>query len=286
MKTLYLSDLDGTLINSDQRISPYTAGVINDFVDAGGYFSYATARSIVTSSKVAAGFNARLPVICANGAFILDPSTREILVGRYFAQADIDFAREIITEHGLFPHVFTYIDNTERLLIFKHEFSTGFQNFLDERKGDPRFIWLDSPSQLYQGNIFAFHYINEKSKLEALHEAFGASQKFYTVFQKDVYSDDSYLEIMPKDSTKATAALELKKMLGCDRLVVFGDGLNDMPMFEVADESYAMANAHPELKSIATAVIDSNTDDGVAKWINAHGIKSHNLGDNQNEFCK
>ena len=72
---------------------------------------------------------------------------------------------------------------------------------------------------------------------------------------------------MPVKATKATAALELKDMLGCDRLVVFGDGMNDLSLFAVADESYAMANAVPELKEIATAVIDSNDSDGVAKWI-------------------
>ncbi len=45
MKTLYLSDLDGTLLRPDERVSPYTADVINRFVCSGGNFSYATARS-------------------------------------------------------------------------------------------------------------------------------------------------------------------------------------------------------------------------------------------------
>ena len=56
-------------------------------------------------------------------------------------------------------------------------------------------------------------------------------------------------------------------MLGCDRLVVFGDGRNDLSLFSVADECYAMSNAVPELKEIATAVIGSNDEDGVAKWL-------------------
>ena len=73
--------------------------------------------------------------------------------------------------------------------------------------------------------------------------------------------------ILPAKATKATAAIELKQLLGCDKLVVFGDGLNDMSMFAVADESYAMANAVHELKKIASAVIDSNNNDGVARWL-------------------
>ena len=49
--------------------------------------------------------------------------------------------------------------------------------------------------------------------------------------------------------------------------MVFGDGLNDLEMFEVADECYAMANAEPELKEVATKIIESNDNDGVARWL-------------------
>ena len=56
-------------------------------------------------------------------------------------------------------------------------------------------------------------------------------------------------------------------MLNCDRLVVFGDGVNDIDMFEIADEAYAVENAVDELKEIATGVIACNDEDGVAKWL-------------------
>ena len=56
-------------------------------------------------------------------------------------------------------------------------------------------------------------------------------------------------------------------MLGCQRVVCFGDGVNDIPMFKDADEAYAVSNACDELKAYATAVIDSNENDGVAKWL-------------------
>ena len=64
--------------------------------------------------------------------------------------------------------------------------------------------------------------------------------------------------------------LELKKRLGCDRVVCFGDGKNDISMFRAADECYAVADAEPELKAIATDVIGSNEDDGVARWLLEH----------------
>ena len=44
--------------------------------------------------------------------------------------------------------------------------------------------------------------------------------------------------------------------------------INDIPMFEASYECYAVSNAMDELKRIATGIIESNNDDGVAKWLN------------------
>ena len=68
----------------------------------------------------------------------------------------------------------------------------------------------------------------------------------------------------------SAAARRLKALLGCTRLVAFGDGLNDLELFRLADECYAVANAAPQLKALATAVIASNEDDGVARWLARH----------------
>ena len=72
---------------------------------------------------------------------------------------------------------------------------------------------------------------------------------------------------MPKAATKAHAARQLAKLLGCDRIVAFGDAVNDLPLFEAADECYAVSNAAAELKARATGVIGCNDDDGVAHWL-------------------
>ena len=58
--------------------------------------------------------------------------------------------------------------------------------------------------------------------------------------------------------------------LGCDRLVVFGDQKNDIDMFKAADACYAVSNAVDELKALATDLIQSNNEDGVARWLEEH----------------
>ena len=61
--------------------------------------------------------------------------------------------------------------------------------------------------------------------------------------------------------------LELKKSVGADRLVVFGDNLNDLPMFAVADVAVAVENAFTEVKEHADVVIGPNYTDSVANYI-------------------
>lgn len=93
------------------------------------------------------------------------------------------------------------------------------------------------------------------------------------MYQRDIYSGAQWLEILPRQATKAGAVVELKKLLGCDKVVSFGDGKNDISMFDVSDECYAVENADPELKRRATAVIESNDNDGVARWLLEHWQK-------------
>ena len=72
MKTLYVSDLDGTLLNSQQQTSTYTNQTIEKLVDQGMLFSYATARSYYSAKPATKGLSAKIPLILYNGAFIID----------------------------------------------------------------------------------------------------------------------------------------------------------------------------------------------------------------------
>ena len=91
--------------------------------------------------------------------------------------------------------------------------------------------------------------------------------RYQCIFSKDTYNDRMWLEIMPKSATKASAVLQLKKMMEFDYIIAFGDGVNDIPMFEIADECYAVKNGDARLKELATGIIETNQSDGVANWL-------------------
>ena len=86
MKTLYVSDLDGTLLRKNETLSSYTIKTINALTSSGMLFSYATARSLNTAKKVTEGLNTHFPLIIYNGAFVKDNITEEILIANYFEE--------------------------------------------------------------------------------------------------------------------------------------------------------------------------------------------------------
>lgn len=268
MKTLYLSDLDGTLLNSSQTLSEYTVNTVNRLIEQGMIFSYATARSFVTASKVtmvnSKGIDPPIPLIVYNGAFIMENGTGKILASNYFGGEESGKILDILLESGIYPIVYAFIGGEEKFSYVRELCTKGTLDFLATRKGDHR----DNPvnlEELGRGDVFYFNCIDEEEKLLPVYERL--KDEFSCVYSKDIYSKTQWLEIMPRNATKASAALQLKEMLHCDKIVCFGDGKNDLSLFEAADECYAVENADEELKRSATAVIESCDNDGVAKFL-------------------
>lgn len=270
MKTLYVSDLDGTLLTSDMNISENSLKIINNLIDEGMLFTYATARSISSASVVAKGLSTKHPIIAYNGAFIVEPETRKILAKEDFSRAQTEVVMEILSQNHISPLVYSFVDGTERVSWIPKEENEGKKHYIDSRKGDKRLRPISSDEELYKGEVFYVTCIGEKAELESVYEVFKDNENYTCTFQPEIYRDEYWLEIMPRKATKANAILKLKELLGCDRIVSFGDAINDIPMFRISDECYAVENAVGELKSLATSVIESNNNDGVAKWLSEH----------------
>lgn len=267
MKTLYVTDLDGTLLRSDEKTSDFTNQTINDLTAKGMLFSYATARSYVTAAKVTKGMSAHMPLIVYNGALVIDHGTGEILLSNFFEPEITQVLRELFA-CGIYPIVYAFMDGVEKYSYLPRKCTWGMQDYIDSRSGDKRENPVQHADDLLLGEIFYISCIDEPEKLAPFYEKY--RDKYHAVYQKDIYSGAYWLELMPLAASKSHAAAQLKAQLGCDRLVVFGDGKNDIDMFEIADESYAVENAAPELKAVATGVIGSNNEDAVANWLLEH----------------
>lgn len=267
MRTLYVTDLDGTLLNTRDRINPESLRVLNELVSQGMLFTYATARSLESASIVAEGLTLKMPVIVYNGAFIMQPDTGEIISSLYFTQEEAGYIRRILEQARITPLVYSFVQGRERVSWNTARENEGIRRYLSKRKGDRRLRPLEGVEGLYDGNTFYYTCIGEKEELMPLYEIFSQDGRFRCTIQQELYRPEYWCEIMPKKATKAEAIKSLKSLWNCERVISFGDAINDIPMFELSDECYAVENAVPELKKVATGIVDSNDRDGVAKWL-------------------
>ena len=274
MKTLYVSDLDGTLLNSNSRLSEYTVKTLNELINNGMCFSYATARSITSAAIVTQGLITNMPVITFNGIFIVNPNTGEKLSSHYFTGNQNNIIMDAIEKFSMFPLVYSYINGEEKVSWITGKENVGIRNYLDSRKGDKRLRPVSTREELYRGEPFTFICIGLRKELIDVYHYFNSLNEFSCYFQPELYREEYWLEIMPKNATKGNAIVELRDMLKCERIISFGDAINDISMFQASDECYAVENAVQELKEIATRLIGSNDSNGVAEWLKMNIIKT------------
>ena len=221
-KTLYITDLDGTLLHHNERISAWSCKTLNQLIDAGMLLSYATARSIFSASIVTEGLFPKLPVIVNNGSFIMDVPAKKRIVVNQFTDSEAQDIYTTLRKYHIVPLVDAIIHEQEKFSYDEKAINPALAEFVAARENDDRNNPLTDTRVILQGTVFYFTCIGEEEKLRA---AYTALRKIYNcIFQFDIYSHEPWLEIMPHTASKAHAILQLKEHYHCNRVVVFGDG--------------------------------------------------------------
>jgi 5-amino-6-(5-phospho-D-ribitylamino)uracil phosphatase len=269
-RTLYVTDLDGTLLGPDHRLSPTSLTIINRLVADGMLFTVATGRSLPPTELVLRGLDLRTPIVCNNGGLVFDPVTRTTVrqIGLDPERAE-RYVGDVVAR-GLHPIVFTTDADGEH-----HAHHLGIFNAVEERYianrialGDKRFRLVNDFTEAFAEQVMSLSVIDLHDPLAAVIEANADDKGIYQVlYVDDVNAGFSWLEILNVDANKGSGIRFLREHLGVDRVVCFGDQANDLPMFEAADESYAMADAQAVFQAVATGVIGSNADDAVARYL-------------------
>lgn len=269
MKTLYVTDLDGTLMRDDKTISKESAAILNRLIDRGVFFTYATARSLRSASGITRNISFRLPVIIRNGTILADPKSGDEIEILMFGE-ELGHIKQALADTSIPGFATAYFGSKEVKLCLEGNTNEGFQDYLQNHAADGRIQMVDSKDKLYEGKTCYFTFIAPKNELQPLYERVKQIEGINCVFQQDKYRSEYWLELCPQNATKASAIGRVKQLCGCEKVIVFGDSVNDISMFCMADEAYATENAIDELKEIATGIIGSNNMDGVAKWLEDH----------------
>ena len=267
-KTLYVSDLDGTLLSPEPAITEHTADIINSLISKGMYFTYATARSVYSAVPITASLNINVPCMFMNGVSIYDIESKSYIKNEFILSDASEEVLRSFERHGI--RCFMYrIDDGNLTCYYSKITSKVMRSFAEVRKNHYKkpFIQVERLADFANDDTVYFTTTGPHDELYPvkceIEKISGIDHAFYL----DVYNGEWYLEIFSEKASKANGIRFLRERFGFDEVVAFGDNLNDLSMFEAADVRIAVGNAKEELKSAADIVIGTNADNGVAEWL-------------------
>lgn len=269
MKKLYISDLDGTLLNQHGNISAKTAEKINVCIDEGMAFTINTARTPATVFPIMESVNLNLPFSMMNGVLIYDPVQKEYCKIHYISRETAMVVLGIIKLHKLQCFLYT-LEQGDMCTYYDSVESRSLNKFRNERimKYDKVFTEVDDLSICTDRGVIYFCLRERRELLEDLYRDLQAVRGAEAVFYEDVYNEEwMYLEIYSDQASKSRALNMIKEWGQYDYVIGFGDSANDKEMFQICDETYAVSNATPEIQDLADGIIPSNEEDGVARFL-------------------
>ncbi len=270
-RTLYVSDMDGTLLGADSRVSARSVEIINELIDnAGLMFTVATSRSAATVVPLMADVHCRLPFITLSGAALWNPLTSRLEQVEEISPDRVDAVMRVMQRNGISPFVYRNHDNT---MIYTHHFgelTAAEQKFVEQRSNLPlkRFFLGDAASSHSHDAAMLIFAMSTTGNLQKACHEIKAATDCNTIFYHDAVNPQwELLEVYRAGCSKASAVKRLAAALGAERIVAFGDNLNDLEMMSIAHHAVAVSNALDPVKAAAHEIIGPNTADSVAHWL-------------------
>lgn len=259
---LIACDVDGTLFDDDENLTPRTRAAVRAAVDDGTHFILATGRPPRWVRPVVEALGFAPMAVCANGAVVYDPATDRIVSARTLS-IDLLAALADITARAL-PGAGLAV---ERIGASAHD--TATPQFVSSPGYEHAWLNPDNTEVSIEDLLSAPAVKLLIRKAGAASADMAAELAQHVGFEGDItYSTNNGLvEIVPRGISKATGVQEIARPLGIPdaEVVAFGDMPNDVPMLLRAGRGVAMGNAHPDALAAADEVTAPNSDNGVAR---------------------
>lgn len=269
MKTLYISDLDGTLFNSEEKITKFTANVLNKFIEQGGLFTIATARMAYDCDYKLNVIKLNIPGIVMNGACLYSFSEKKYVDVKTIETTKVAEIENVLDEFDIDTFMYCFDDNTLNI-YYKKERDNQDTQYLSKRAQEECKEIKKVDNLLYiakKRQVIYFALTDKKEKIQIIWDKIRRIDGIESIIYLNVYNGLYCLEIFDVTANKANALINLKRLLQVEEIIVFGDNHNDIDMMKAADFCFAPKNAVSEVKRIANGIIESCDNDGVAKYI-------------------
>lgn len=255
-------DLDGTLLNSREEVSPRNRRAIRAALDAGIRIVLVTGRGVDTPIRVSKDLGLNLPVICCHGALTKDFMAGKMLghipVPMQYAKPMIEFAER----EGL--SMALYSDET----FYRLE---GQRLYMEDMRG-PAWREVATFRDVMHTAPTFIRFLGQEA-VEAMQREFGDLPLH---FKHESWLDFTECAVTAREATKqrALARLCADFQILAERVLAIGDSRNDVPMMRWAGMGVAMGNALPEVRQSVRYVTGTNDEDGVALAIERFALRA------------
>lgn len=270
-KTLYVSDLDGTLLNQNAVLSEYTKNELNKLISCGINFTVASGRTTDAIKEIMTDVELNIPIISFNGVIVYDIKQKSYIKVHWLSAETVKNIASILKSHNVSGFMYELKDD---VLISYYESESLEQkplyDFVQDRKTRYNSIFRQTNDfdNVSSKHIMYFTLVDTYDRIKPVYDALKKLTDINMSMVNNTYSDDLwFLEIFNAEASKQNAVMFLRKTYGYKKIIGFGDNHNDLPMFKVCDLCVAVKNAKDEVKAVADHICKSYDEDGVVKWI-------------------
>ena len=271
--TLYLTDLDGTLLDESGNLSAETRSGLLRLLQDGIQFSVASARSYFSIKKIFGDLPLTLPIIEFNGAFLTEYATGKHLEINSLGTALGEEIFDRVRAAGQRPFVCSF-NGQEDCLHYDVLQNAGMEWYEKRRRdaGDPRLrVTADLRGAMKEDVVSLTVMDRGEAPIRALRDelerVYGEALQLYC-YENEYSKGTWWLTIHHQKASKHVAMKSLRDgFLPGAEVVALGDNVNDLLMLEHADRPVAVENAVPELKRLTSTVIGHHRDDSVVRFL-------------------
>ena len=272
-KTLFISDLDGTMFDKTPVLSDECIRHIRTLNEAGVRLTFSTARTYRTVDRILKDVPTPIPVSLMNGAMIRDLNNGQNRVVHRIGREVSEKMKELFLRIGFLPLVYR-VKGNEMMTYYTELATDEMKEFVRERREEfnKPFIHVGaeellSPDPEPLGDIMYYCAMTDGDKAGAVYDELSTVEGIIASAYNDNSKDVWYVEAFSPDASKKNAVRCLKKLTGAETVVSFGDNRNDLPMFEVSDLCFSPINAKEEVLSRADGAVDVPGKCGVTRKI-------------------
>ena len=260
--------MDGTLLNARSEISDYTAETLALMRQADIAYTIATGRTLQGALGPLREHPFTLPHVLKNGAVIWCPEQKDYSHRHLLTPQEVWHVLAEFTKQELTPFVFTLEEGGRHAVYhatLKNESEARLAQLFESERVLPLEPLSAMPDDAHVINVSA---MGPEPAVKAVIAAIENEPHLVAYTGHAIQAKGQcWMDIHHSQGSKGNAITTLRRELNAGEIIVFGDGDNDLSMFEVADEAYAPDNADAEVKSAAREVIGHHDEDGVARFL-------------------